>query len=138
MNSDCNLFSRLYLACQTRDGDVNTFFCHENHHWPLSLSLGVKLRLGSNADTLPYFEVETASSEESPPVDAQFIDGAAVVQVLNPGTAKTFLDHTVHVFCNIRTRKSSTGFDIVWDVHQTMLIDEIWAKVCGDQLFYLH
>ena len=39
---------------------------------------------------LPYFEVETAASEESPPVDAQFLDGAALVQVLNPGTAETF------------------------------------------------
>ena len=70
MKSDCNFFSRLYLACQARDGDVNKFVCHGNYPCPLSLSLGGKLRLGSNADTLPYFELETASSEESPPVDA--------------------------------------------------------------------
>ena len=31
MKSDCNLFSRLYLAYQARDGDVNQFFSHENH-----------------------------------------------------------------------------------------------------------
>ena len=77
---------------------MNKFVCHGNHPYPLSLSLGGKLRLVSNADTLPYFEVETASSEESPPVDAQFLDGAAVVQMLNPGTAKTFLGYAVHVF----------------------------------------
>ena len=106
MKTDCNLFSKLpvYLACQARYGDVNKFFCHERHPCQLSLSLGGKLRLGSNADTLPYFEVETASSEESPPVYAQFLDGAAVVQMLNSGTAKTFMDYAVHVFCHICIR----------------------------------
>ena len=105
MKSECNLFSRLYLACQARYVDVNKFICHGNHPCPLSLSLGGKLRLGSNADTLPYFEVEAASSEESPPIDAQFLDGA-VVQMLNPGTAKTLLDYAVHVFCDICTWKA--------------------------------
>ena len=76
------------------------------------------MRLGSNTDQLPYFEVEPASSEESRPVYAQFLD-AAVVQMLNPGTAKTLLDYAVHVFCHVCTRKSSTRVDIVWDVHQT-------------------
>ena len=73
----------------------------------LELSLGGKLQLGSNAYTLPYFELlETASSEESPAVDAQFLDGAAVVQMLNLGTAKTFLDYAVHVLCHICTWKA--------------------------------
>ena len=37
---------------------------------------------------------------------SQILDGAAVVQMLNPGIAKTFLDYTVHVFCHICTRKA--------------------------------
>ena len=37
MKSDCNLFSRLYLACQARYGDVDS---HENHSCPPSLSQG--------------------------------------------------------------------------------------------------
>ena len=28
---DCALFSRLYIACQTPDGDLDNFFKHENH-----------------------------------------------------------------------------------------------------------
>ena len=106
MTSDCNLFSRQYLGCQPIYGDLNKFVCHANHPCPLSLSLGDKLRLGPNADTLPYVEVEAASSEESPPVDAQFLDGAAVVQMLNPGTVKTLLDYAVHGFCPICTWKA--------------------------------
>ena len=80
------------------------FFCRENHHCPLSMSLGGKLALGSNADILLYFEVETATSDESPPVDAQFLDGPAVCYMLNPGIAKTVLEYAVHVFCHICIR----------------------------------
>ena len=137
MKSDCNLFSRLYLACQARDGDVNKFVCHGNNLCPLFLSLEGKLRLGSNADTLPYFEVEAASSEESPrPVDARFLDGAAVVQMLNPGTAKTFLDYAVHVLCHICIWKALFALTLFG-----MYFKQIYkrrAKVCGDLLFSLH
>ena len=34
VKSDCSLFSRLYIACQTRDGDLDQFFCHENQAAP--------------------------------------------------------------------------------------------------------
>ena len=99
--SDCNLFSRLYLACQARYGDVDQFFSHENHACPPSLSRGGKLRLGSKADIMPCLEVETATQEASPLVDANFLDGAAVVQMLNLGTAKTFLDYAEQVLFTI-------------------------------------
>ena len=67
MKSDCKLSLRLYLACQERDGDVNKFVCHGNHPCPLYLSLGGKLRLGLNGDTLPYFELlEIASHQKNP------------------------------------------------------------------------
>ena len=47
---------------------------------------------------MPFLEVETAEPEASPLVDSTFLDGAAVVQMLNPGTAKTFLDYADQVF----------------------------------------
>ena len=28
LKSNCSLFSRLYVSCQVRDGDLKTFFCH--------------------------------------------------------------------------------------------------------------
>ena len=93
MKSDCNLFSPLYLACQARYGDVDQFFSHEQHACPPSLSQGGKLRLGSKADIMPCLEVENAATEASPLFDSKFLDGAAVVQMLNPGTANTFLDY---------------------------------------------
>ena len=52
LKNDCNLFSRLYISCQTRSGDLETFFMHENQAAPPSLSLGGKLRLGTKAIVL--------------------------------------------------------------------------------------
>ena len=47
---------------------------------------------------MPCLEVDTAEPEASPLVDSTFLDGAAVVQMLNPGTAKTFWDYAEQVF----------------------------------------
>ena len=38
MKSNVELFSRLYISCQARDGDLDTFFEHECHNWPPSLA----------------------------------------------------------------------------------------------------
>ncbi len=77
--------------------------------------------LGSNADIMPCLEVETAAQEASPLVYAKFLDGAAVVQMLNPGTAKTFLDYAEQVFLPYVSAQleNTTRVDIVWDVYQT-------------------
>ncbi len=37
LKSDCGLFSRLYISCQTRDGDMDNFFPHENQAAPPAL-----------------------------------------------------------------------------------------------------
>ena len=73
---------------------------------------------------------------EFPPVDAQFLDGAAVVQMLNPGTARTFLDYALHVFSHICTWIALVALTLFGMYFEQ--IYKIWAKVCGDQLFCLH
>ena len=45
--NDCYLFSRLYISCQTREGNLEQFYDHMNQPAPPSLSLGGKLRLGT-------------------------------------------------------------------------------------------
>ena len=116
------------MACQGRYGDVDKFFSHENHACPPSLPQGDKLRLGSKADLIPCLEVETAAPEASPLVDATFLDSAALVQMLNPGTAKTFLDYEVQVFLPYVSAQldNTTRGDIVWEVYQT---DSLKAKI---------
>ena len=52
LKNDCSLFSRLYIACQTREGNLEEFFKHENQPWPPSLSMLGQLRGGTKADLL--------------------------------------------------------------------------------------
>ena len=48
VQSDSNLFFRLYIAFQVRDGNLQEFFSHENHRCPPSLSDREKLRWVQN------------------------------------------------------------------------------------------
>ena len=38
LKRDCHLFSRLYIACQSREADLEQFFMHENQSEPPSIS----------------------------------------------------------------------------------------------------
>ena len=38
LRNDCSLFSRLYVSCQIRSGNLEDFFQHENQVFPPSLS----------------------------------------------------------------------------------------------------
>ena len=46
LRNDCSLFSRLYIACQTRKGNLPEFFRHEKQPTPLSLSKLGEIRSG--------------------------------------------------------------------------------------------
>ncbi|KAL9972874.1 hypothetical protein ACROYT_G019258 [Oculina patagonica] len=50
LKEDCALFSRLYIACQSHDGDLEEFYKFENQPWPPSLSHLGQLREGQKAD----------------------------------------------------------------------------------------
>ena len=52
LKDDCSLFSRLYIACQSRQGDLQTFFEHENQPWPPALCKAGKIRSGCKSDLL--------------------------------------------------------------------------------------
>ena len=98
LKNDCNLFSRLYISCQTRSGDLDMFFSHENQAAPPSLSQGGQLRLGTKADLLDCLELDEKQSSDTPVVDAKFFDGAAVVHMLSPKMAKMFQEYADVVF----------------------------------------
>ena len=50
LKEDCSLFSRLYVSCQVRDGNLEEFFAHENQCFPPSLSHFGKIRHGTKSD----------------------------------------------------------------------------------------
>ena len=44
LNSERRLYANLYVACQSREGDLDNFFAHKNHAFPVSISEYGKLR----------------------------------------------------------------------------------------------
>jgi len=117
LKSDVQLFSRLYIACQTREGNLDDFFRHENQPFPPSLSQAGKLRTGTKSDLLQCFEEIAPASTQAPEVTCVILDGAAIVQMLKPGTAKTFGEYAKEVFIPfvLSQYKSATRLDLVWD-----------------------
>ena len=99
LKKDRDLFMSLCIACQTRGGDLDQFFSHEIQAVPSALSCGGKQQIGTKADLLYCFESCVASKPQSTPeVDAIILDGAVVVHMLHPGTAKTFQEYADFVF----------------------------------------
>lgn len=120
LKSDCALFSHLYIACQSRDGNLEEFFKHENQPWPPTLAHMGKLRQGQKSDLVTCMESLSKPSSNIPLVDVTILDGAVVVQMLSPGTAITFQEYADYVFLPYVTKQLDQvkRVDVVWDVYQ--------------------
>ncbi|KAL9968946.1 hypothetical protein ACROYT_G021098 [Oculina patagonica] len=113
--SDRYLFSRLYIASQQRDGDLEEFFKHENQPYPPSLSEFGNLRFGKKSDLI------TCVNRESPPAPASYdvkvFDGAAIVHALPVSSVSTFSQYADSTFLPFLENqlKSTKRIDVVWD-----------------------
>ena len=119
LQSESSLFARLYIACQTRDGDLDNFFSHENHPFPPSLSSYGQLRLPLQKSHLMDCLEQHVESTPSvrPRTDVSIMDGGVLVSILKPGGCKTFGDYTAKVFVPHieREQNQAQRVDIVWD-----------------------
>ncbi|KAK0146492.1 hypothetical protein N1851_014183 [Merluccius polli] len=118
MKQDMQLFSRLYIACQSRDGNLDEFFRHENQACPPALSDGCGgLYQGVKSDLLSCLEDVHSSYSDNSKVTCVIIDGAVTVQMLKPSAVKTFNEYAHDVFIPYLSRKhtSVTRLDLVWD-----------------------
>ena len=93
LKNDCALFSRLYIACQSRDGNLEEFFKHENQPFPPTLAQAGKIRQGQKSDLVKCMERLVEKKIDAPQVEATIIDGAVIVQILKPGMAATFKEY---------------------------------------------
>ena len=93
LKEDCVLFSRLYIACQSREGNLQDFFQYENQPWPPSLAKLGEMRSGNKAELLVQLETLGTVPEVTPSVTAMIMDGAMIAQMLVPGTPDTFSDY---------------------------------------------
>jgi len=133
LQNDCNLFSRLYISCQTRSGDLDAFFSHENQATPPSLSTGGEIRLGTKADLLECLELEKFQVENAPTVDVKLLDGTAVVQMINPGAVKTFQEYADTVFLPYVFQQLTTvkRVDVVWDEYVLHSLKDVTRQKRG-------
>ena len=115
------LFSRLYIGCQNRDGNLEEFFRHENQACPPALSDGGSIRLGLKSDLLSCLETLSEPTSVVPPTSCIVLDGAVIIQMLKPATAKTFSEYAQRVFVPYILSKlhQATRLDLVWDRYNT-------------------
>ena len=74
LKNDCSFFSRLYISCQTRGGNVQNFFKHENQCFPPSLSQNGNIRLETKSGLLTKcLEPLSVVTDESPSVEVVII-----------------------------------------------------------------
>ena len=111
----------MYIACQTRKGDLNEFFKYENQAYPPSISDHGNLRFGSKADLLRCLTPlsNTFIDITDLKVDAYIFYGAVVVQLLRPGLSKTFADYRDKIFIPYIKSflKKVNRLDIVFDIY---------------------
>ena len=103
---NCYLFSRLYISCQVRERDLDSFFPHENQSFPPSLSQYGKIRSGQKSDLLKCLEKVCPAKAEKPSTEVLFLDGTAIVNMLKPtGACKTFEKYSQQVFIPYMTKE---------------------------------
>ena len=121
LKNDMTLFARLYIGCQNRDGNLDVFFRHENQMFPPSLSDSGKMHQCNKSDLLICLENLTESQPPTTPnVTSIILDGAVIVRMLKPGTAKTFEEYGNEVFLPYicRQTEAATRVDLVWDTYK--------------------
>ena len=102
---------------------MDNFFSHKNQAAPPALSTGKKMRPVVTADLLCCLEsdpLEVNVNNHPPIPGAIILNGAVVVQMLNPKASRTFQEYGECVFAQyIHTQlDKSNRVDIVWDVYR--------------------
>ena len=86
--TNCTPFSRLYIACQARQCNLDSFFEHENQACPLSISDLGQLRQGSKSDLMECLTKSSQPASIHLGIDAKALDGAAIVHMVRPGACR--------------------------------------------------
>ena len=109
-----HLFSRLYIACQTRDGNLDEFFFHENNSYPPAISKIGGLMPRSKSTLLHCINVDNEVAADQMSMDCIIMDGAVLTNIIKPNGSSTFQEYSSQKFKKQLQR--SIRVDVVWDV----------------------
>ena len=88
---DCQLYASLYIANQAQQEDLDEFFAHKNHAYPMSLSEYGKLRKTGKYEFLNCLEEIQEPSYDAPhDMEMIVIYGVALVYLNPPKHSRTF------------------------------------------------
>ena len=108
----------MYIANQSRNGDVDEFFSHENQAVPPSLSDMGELRHTNKSDLVSCLCPMLPNAKyDAPTVTAKIFDGAVLVNMLLPKACKTFSEYSTTIFMPYLHKQLSNSerLDVVWD-----------------------
>ena len=74
LKEDCNLYASIYVACQTRESDLDDFFAHENHSYPPALSVYGMFRHTDKSECLTLLSKFGNQIVKQPVADALILD----------------------------------------------------------------
>ena len=84
-HNDARLFSQMYISCQSNEGDLDTFFEHENHPLPPALAGNNEINETTKSDLMTCLEPLAGENEDQyPRPDVKIIDGADLIHTLDP------------------------------------------------------
>ena len=120
LNSERRLYANLYVACQSRQGDLDNFFACDNHAFSVSISEYGKLRKAtSKSDFLQCMESLVDVTYDAPDVSMKVIDGAAFVNMNRPKSSTTYGKYCEdeHLSKLKFTSQNTKRLDLVFDVY---------------------
>lgn len=149
-NMDSNLFCKLFIACESRKGNVAEFFMHENNQYPPSLSEFGSLRQQTcNDDMLncllkPNKMSESSGAEmDSLAVDSTTVIASAVIidafshvqgVPISVMTVKDYSEKMFHKFINQKCETYSR-VDVLFDVNQDNSLEEMTKEDCSKEKY---
>ena len=116
----------MYIACQSRAGDMEKLFRHENHRWPPALAHNGNMRGSENkSDILLKLEPLASKVDDVLGVEMKAIDGSALTHSLDPKIfkgekLKDFAEYAEKLFLPIILQKleGCQRCDIIFDVYK--------------------
>ena len=90
VKADCQLFSQLFISCQTRNLDLVEFFKHENQPYPAALSDGGSLYTGTKSDLVNPLLKSVKLPRDEFKTESLIIDGSSFIYAQKLTKVQTF------------------------------------------------